>query len=102
MVEVDRKTKPPDGNSATQRHAVVLGVHQVNVVSAAVGPLGLEEEVRAQDGLEWIAGAAAQVLRPDVARVAGSTKPVTGRTADEVVAGPADRQELRVRPRDGR
>src|SRR2546423_11583919 len=63
VVEVDRQPNAAGGNPDTQPHAVVLGVHQVHVVSAAVGPLGLEEQVRAQDRLDRVAGAAAQVLR---------------------------------------
>src|SRR3954467_8166661 len=83
VVEVDRQPNAPRGNPDTQSDTVVLGVHQVHVVSAAVRPLGLEEQVRTQDGLEWIARSAAQVLRPDVTRVAGPTQPVARRSTDE-------------------
>src|SRR3954449_696901 len=85
VVEVDRQPNATRGNPDTQPDAVVLRVHEVHVVAAAVRPLGLEEQVRAQDRLEWIARAAAEVLGPDVARVAGPTQPIAGRSADEVV-----------------
>ena len=100
VVEVDdERTRPPDTQTPIPTRSY-LRVHQVHVVAAVVRLLALEEEVRAEDGAVRVAGAAAEVLGPDVARVAGRAQPVAGVAADEVAALVADRELLGVRPGD--
>ena len=71
VVEVDDQADAPAGHPDADPDPVVRRVHQVHVVAAAVRLLALEEEVRAEDRRVRVAGAAAEVLGPAVARVAG-------------------------------
>src|SRR3990172_11639859 len=100
VVEVDDEADPAAGDPDPDAHPVVLRVHQVDVVATAVRLLALEEEVRPQHGGVRVPAPAAQVLCPDVARVAGGTEAVTGIAAREVGAQVVDGQLLGVRPGD--
>src|SRR5829696_2263917 len=98
VVEVDDEPDPAPGHPDADAGTVVGRVHEVPVVAAVVRLLGLEEQVRAQDGGRCPAGATADVLRPPVAREAGPPEAVVGAAADEVAALVAGRQELGVGP----
>src|SRR6188768_3140764 len=86
VVEVDDEPDPAARHPYADPDAVVLRVHQVHVVAAVVRPLALEEQVRPKNRAVRVARAAAEVLSPDVARVAGGAEPVAGVAADEVAA----------------
>src|SRR3990172_12295132 len=100
VVEVDDEADPAAGDPDPDAHPVVLRVHQVDVVATAVRLLALEEEVRPQHGGVRVPAPAAQVLCPDVARVARCAKAVAGGAAGEVAADVVDGQLLGVGPRD--
>src|SRR5258706_14827468 len=102
LIEVDDEPDPAARDPHADSDAVVLGVHQVDVMAAAVRLLALEEEMRAEDGGRWIAGATAEVLGPDVARVTGAPESIAGCAADEVVADVPRGQQLGVRSADPR
>src|SRR5215212_12212749 len=86
VVEVDHQPHAAARDPYPDPDPVVFRVHEVHVVAAVVWALGLEEEVRAEDGSAGVAGPAAEVLGPPVAREAAGLQPVRGRAADEVVA----------------
>ena len=79
--------------------AVVLLVHEVDVVAAVVRLLGLEEAVRTEHGRLGVARPATDVLGPGVVAVAGPAEPVARVAADEVAAVRPERELPRVRPR---
>ena len=71
VVEVDHEADAAAGHPDADPDPVVRGVHQVDVVAAAVRLLALEEEMRGEHGGAGAARPAADVLRPAVAGVAG-------------------------------
>ena len=74
VVEVDDEADPSARDPHADADAVVLLVHQVDVVAAVVRLLALEEPVRAEHGRSGTTGAAADVLGPGVVGVSGSTR----------------------------
>src|SRR5712671_865973 len=100
VIEVDDEPDAAARDPHADTDAVVLGVHQVDVMAAAVRLLALEEEMRAEDRGRWVAGPTAEVLGPDVARVTGAPESIAGGAADEVVADVPRCQQLGVRSAD--
>src|SRR5947207_817568 len=69
VVEVDDEPDSTAGDPDPDPDPVVGGIHQVDVVTAAVRLLALEVEMRSEHRGVRVARPAAEVLRPDVARV---------------------------------
>src|SRR5215213_7537033 len=97
VVEVDHEAYPSTRDPHADPRAVVFRVHHVHVMAAVVRLLALEEEVRTEHGGIRIARPTAEILGPDIARVAGGAESIAGVAADEVAALVVHREALRVR-----
>src|SRR4051794_5375523 len=98
VVEVDHQPDAATGHPDTDPDPVVLGVHQVDVVAAAIRSLALVEEMRCEHRRTGGTAPAADVLGPGVVRVAGVAEAIVRTAADEMAALAIDRQPLRVGP----